>query len=129
VCRYLGADARAASGTGIDLEGPADGRDPVGEVGEAGPTLDGRGIEARAIVLDAEGHVAIDLAEADRRGGFLPGVLGRVLEALLAAEVDVASTASDWRWSHPPRMRTGIGEWRATIASAAPTPRSDSTWG
>ena len=85
---YLADDARSAAGARVDPEGAADGRDAVGEVGEADAVLDERGIEAGAVVLDAEPDAAVGLPEVDRRGGAGSGVLGHVLQALLAAEVD-----------------------------------------
>jgi hypothetical protein len=66
----------------------ADGRNVVGELGEAGSALDGTWIEPCAVVLDAEAHAPVVLAEADRGGGSGAGVLGRILKTLEAAEVD-----------------------------------------
>ena len=57
------------------------------EVREARAALDARGLEALTVVLDAEAQLAVGVGEPDAGGRPGPGVLGRVLQRLEAAEV------------------------------------------
>src|SRR3954454_7680521 len=86
--RRRAGDPRPAAGRRLDLDMTPDGGEPVGEVGEAG-ARSGRGrVESRAVVLDGEPRPAVHLAETHADAGATAGVLGGVLQAFDAAEVD-----------------------------------------
>src|SRR4029453_14733279 len=76
------------SGARADLQRAAQRRHAIGEVVEARPAAAVEGIEADAGVLAGEAQTAAVLAELHDGGRAAAGVLGRVLQALDAAEVD-----------------------------------------